>query len=59
MKGLKRKRLEHGFSQSLVGAKVGVKRNTICQYENGNRTPNVFILKKLAELFNCSIDELL
>lgn len=56
---LKDIRKERGVTQPWVAMKLGVARNTVCQWEKGLRTPNLEMLKKLAELFNCTIDELL
>ncbi len=42
-----------------LAIRVGVGSNTISQYEHGKRTPNVMMLKKLAHVLNCSVDELL
>ena len=57
--GLKERRSEKGVSQTVVGRNLGVKRNTVCQWENGTRNPSVEALKKLAAYFNCSVDDLL
>lgn len=59
MEGLKQKRIEKGVSQIWVATKLGVKRNTVCQWENGMRSPKKDRLIQLAQLFNCTIEELL
>ncbi len=59
MKGLKQKRIDKGVSQSWVALKLGVKRNTVCQWESGARNPSKNRLIQLAKLFNCTIEELL
>ena len=59
MKGLKEKRTEKGVSQTWVALKLGVKRNTVCQWESGVRSPSKDRLVELAKLFNCTIEELL
>lgn len=59
MEGLKTKRIDKGLKQSWVANKLGVKTNTLSQWENGKREPNLAMLKKIAELFECTIDELL
>lgn len=47
------------MTQSEVSEILGVKAATISKYEAGNLEPNIESLKKLAELFDVSIDELL
>lgn len=59
MKGLKQKREEKSVSQSWVALKLGVRRNTVCQWESGARFPRKDKLVQLAQLFSCSIEELL
>lgn len=52
-------RKERKLSQQELGNKIGLARNTICQYESGNRVPDVSTLILLADFFNVSIDYLL
>ena len=47
------------MTQSEVASILGVKSTTISKYEAGTLEPNIESLKKLAELFNISTDELL
>ena len=59
MKNLAMLRKAHGLSQQKLGDAVGLARNTICQYESGNRVPDVDTLIKLADYFGVTIDYLL
>lgn len=59
MKKLTELRLANNMSQIGLAKKIGVTDSAICQYESGKRTPNIKILKKIATVFNCSVDELL
>ena len=59
MKNLALLRKKFEISQQKLGKDVGLARNTICQYENGNRVPDVDTLIKLADYFNVSVDYLL
>lgn len=59
MKNLALLRKEFGLSQQKLGNEIGLARNTICQYESGNRVPDVDTLKKIADYFDVSIDYLL
>jgi len=55
---LKEIRLNRGFTQTEVAKKIGIAQVTYCNYENGNREPDINTLIKLADLFKVSIDEL-
>lgn len=50
---------ESGMTQEMLCDKTGLTMTTISRYENGKRTnPGKKELKKLAEVFNVSIDYL-
>ena len=59
MKNLALLRKEHGLSQQKLASDIGLARNTICQYESGNRVPDVSTLVLLADYFGVSTDYLL
>lgn len=48
-----------GLGQKQVGNIIGVGESTIANYESGIRTPNAVLLKKLADVFEISIDDLI
>ena len=48
-----------GWTQRDLAEKVGLSETTIWNYENGRREPRLQDLKKFAEVFNCTIDELI
>lgn len=52
---IKELRIKNGLSQGDLAEKIGVKANTICQYEKGKRHPNDKIWRKLADCFNVSV----
>ena len=56
---IKLKRKNSNLSQVELAEKIGVKQNTISQWENGLRKPDLCSLKKLSEALNCTIDELI
>lgn len=56
---LRKKRTERGLTQRQVADSLGVEPNTVSQWESGVREPRVCQLPKLAELFGCTVDELL
>ncbi len=48
-----------GMKQYELAARMGVKQASVCAWESGENYPSVENLKKLADIFQCSIDELL
>lgn len=52
-------RKEKGFSQQKIADKLGVKPNSISNYEKGVSTPDYSILIALSKILNISIDDLL
>lgn len=55
---LKELRTSRGLTLEQLGKEVGSTRATIGNFENGNKTPSLDLLIKLAEYFNVSIDYL-
>ena len=47
------------MTQNEIAEILGVKPATVSKYESGTLEPNIESLKKLAEIFNVSIDELI
>lgn len=58
VKNLIKLRKEAKMTQTQLAEKVGVNSNTISQYELGKREPNLEILKKITQVLDCSIDDL-
>ncbi len=58
VKNLIKLRKEAKMTQTQLAEQVGVNANTISQYELAKRQPSLEILKKIAQVLNCSIDEL-
>lgn len=54
---LKEFREQNGLSQTELANRVGLKKTTISQYENGSRRPNLFIAKKIADALGMSLDD--
>ncbi len=52
-------RTERNLSQSKLGELVGVSNKAVSKWENGASKPSMDTLKKLADIFGVSIDELL
>ena len=45
--------------QTDLAKAIGVGANTISQYENGKRSPNIATLKKISSVLGCSVDDLI
>lgn len=52
-------RLQANLLQQDVASKLGVDRSTVAKWEAGEAMPRVDKLKDIAELYGCTIDELL
>ncbi len=59
MKGLKTIRLQKGYSQLKVSLALNISREALSYYENGKRSPDIEMLKKMSAYFNVSIDYLI
>jgi DNA-binding XRE family transcriptional regulator len=51
-------RLEQGWTQFELATKVGVQPQTIYLWESGRRAPRVTLLRRVAQLFDISSDEI-
>ena len=59
LKGLKLIRKQRKINQLKVATDLNISREALSHYENGKRSPDVSMLKKLSEYFNVSIDFLI
>ena len=59
MNQIKRIRLEKGIKQKDLATMMSVKQGTVSGWETGYREPDLDSLKRMADIFDCSIDELL
>ena len=53
-----RLRKKYNFSQEEIAEKIGVTRQTIAKWENGESVPDVIHSNALAELFDITLDTL-
>lgn len=58
MIALRALRRARGMTQQQVAEQIGVAKNTVSMWEVGEREPSIDKLRKLAALFDCTIDEL-
>ena len=52
-------RKSHKFSQEYVAEKIGVSRQAVAKWENGESVPDISNCALLAELYNVTIDDLI
>ncbi|MBO5111542.1 MAG: helix-turn-helix transcriptional regulator [Clostridia bacterium] len=57
--GLKKARKERRLSQLQLAMELSISREAISYYENGQRSPDVGMLLKMARYFNVSVDYLI
>ena len=48
-----------GLSQETVAEKLGVSRQTVSKWETDETVPDIYQTKKLAKLYNLTLDELI
>ena len=58
-KYIKKKRKEKGLTQQKLGDMVGVSFKAVSKWECGNSIPDIVVLKKVCDVLEISIDELL
>ena len=58
-KNLYEARKNVGLSQEEVAQKIGVSRQTISKWETNETIPDIYQSKKMAKLYNVSLDELI
>nr|DAK92460.1 MAG TPA: Repressor protein CI [Caudoviricetes sp.] len=59
MNRIKEIRLVNNMKQADLADKLNVTQATVSGWESGRRTPDLETVRRIAELFDCSIDELL
>ncbi len=52
-------RKKRGLSQAEVAVELGVSDASVSMWETGKTMPRASLLVKLANLYNCSVDDLL
>lgn len=56
---IKQKREEKNWTQEFLAEIVGVKRNTICTYETGDRKPRGKTAKKIAVILEIPLEQII
>ena len=52
-------RKEKGISQKELAKLLNISPGNLCEWEKGRIEPNIFALKRLADIFGCSVDYLI
>lgn len=56
---IKRARNGTGYSQAMVAERLGITEKTYGTHEQGTAAPDILRLIRIAEIFECELDELL
>lgn len=48
-------RKQNGLTHAALAAKLGLQQLAVQRYEAGDRTPDIFLLKRLAEELKCDL----
>lgn len=56
---IKEFRLSKNLTQKEFADKLKVERTTVSMWENNKSSPSVQTLKKIAEVLNCNVDDLI
>lgn len=59
MIAIKNKRISKGMTQNQLAETVGVKQNTVSQWESGVRKPDISMIITISTILGCTVDELL
>lgn len=57
-KNIKLLRLSFGLTQGELAEKLCGKKSLVSNYENGYSVPDIFMLIRLADIFDVTLDEL-
>jgi transcriptional regulator with XRE-family HTH domain len=55
---IKKLRKKRGLTQKQLAEKLGVQQTTISMWETGANRPNVDMLKPLAKILKCKVEDL-
>lgn len=59
MNRIKNHREKKGITQQALAKELGINTSTVAKWETHASTPRAKVLIQLAEIFNCTVDELL
>lgn len=50
---------QSGITQGRLALEIGCSHQAISLYANGKRIPSIYIVSKMADIFGCTIDDLI
>jgi len=56
---LKAARVNAGLSQTEAANQLGISKNTLCNYEKYRTVPDIEMSKKIAALYNWSVNDII
>ena len=56
---IKNLRTKNNLTQSELADKIGIARASLCQIERGTRTVSLPLGKQIADVFDCTVDDLI
>jgi len=56
---IKKLRMSKKMTQAEFANFIGVKRTTLSMWENGNSYPSISMLKEIAKILDCKIEDLI
>ena len=59
MNNIRELRIQKNLSQIAFAKQLGIKNNTLSQYETGAREPSVFLLAEMSNILGCTIEDLI
>ena len=59
MLNIRKLRKEKDLKQIDLASKLGIRSNTLSQYETGDRNQSVEMLSKIAKVLGCTVDDLI
>lgn len=58
MVGIEMRRIKMGMKRTELASLMGVGYNTVLRWERGARTPSINALKRISDILQCTLDEL-
>ena len=58
MLAIRKFRKERNMTQVELSEKLGVTASAVTMWETGNREPSISMVKKIADIFGCKVDDL-
>ena len=56
---IKKFRLSNNLTQKELANELKVERTTVSMWESNKSSPNIQTLKKIAQVLNCTVDDLI